>query len=105
MLVLILLASLGMPIGAQNIDNKGRVSGDSVTVDVGANRVFSRHESTAAVSTVYNEEFDKRASKNISNSLFGQGLGLTALQNAGNFLVRSLLFMYVACKVCLVVRH
>ena len=32
MLVLILLASLGMPIGAQNIDNKGRVSGDSVTV-------------------------------------------------------------------------
>ena len=46
MLVLILLASLGMPIGAQNIDNKGRVSGDSVTVDVGANRVFSRHEST-----------------------------------------------------------
>ena len=85
MLVLILLASLGMPIGAQNIDNKGRVSGDSVTVDVGANRVFSRHESTAAVSTVYNEEFDKRASKDISNSLFGQGLGLTALQNAGNF--------------------
>ncbi|WP_349932798.1 SusC/RagA family TonB-linked outer membrane protein [Bacteroides finegoldii] len=85
MLVLALLASLGMPIGAQNMDNKGRVSGDSVTVDVGANRTFSRHESTAAVSTVYNEEFDKRASKNISNSLFGQGLGLTALQNAGNF--------------------
>lgn len=35
MLVLALLASLGMPIGAQNMDNKGRVSGDSVTVDVG----------------------------------------------------------------------
>ena len=47
MLVLALLASLGMPIGAQNMDNKGRVSGDSVTVDVGANRTFSRHESTA----------------------------------------------------------
>ena len=43
MLVLALLASLGMPIGAQNMDNKGRVSGDSVTVDVGANRTFSRH--------------------------------------------------------------
>ena len=40
MLVLALLASLGMPIGAQNMDNKGRVSGDSVTVDVGANRTF-----------------------------------------------------------------
>ncbi len=35
MLVLALLASLGMPIGAQNMDNKGRVSGDSVTVDEG----------------------------------------------------------------------
>lgn len=44
MLVLALLASLGMPIGAQNMDNKGRVSGDSVTVDVGANRTFSRHD-------------------------------------------------------------
>lgn len=55
------------------------------TIDVGANRTFTRHESTAAVSTVYNEEFNKRASKDISNSLFGQGLGLTTLQNAGNY--------------------
>ena len=30
------------------------------TIDVGANRTFSRHESTAAVSTTYNEEFNKR---------------------------------------------
>ena len=54
-------------------------------IDVGANRTFSRHESTAAVSTVYNEDFNKRASKNVSNSLFGQGAGLTTLQNAGNY--------------------
>lgn len=85
MLVLALLASLGMPAGAQNTDNNGRMFKDSATVDVGANRTFSRHESTASVSTVYNEEFDKRASKDISNSLFGQGLGLTTLQNAGNY--------------------
>ena len=55
------------------------------TIDVGANRTFTRQESTAAVSTVYNEDFNKRAAKNMSNSLYGQGLGLTTLQNAGNY--------------------
>lgn len=55
------------------------------TVDVGADRTFTRAESTASVATVYNEEFNKRSSKNISNSLFGQGLGLVTLQNSGNY--------------------
>lgn len=55
------------------------------TIDIGANKTFTRAESTASVSTAYHEDIDKRASKNISNSLFGQGLGLTALQNAGNY--------------------
>ena len=41
MLVLALLASLGMPAGAQNTDNNGRMFKDSATVDVGANRTFS----------------------------------------------------------------
>lgn len=52
------------------------------TVDVGANRTFNRHESTAAVSTADNEELVKRSSQNISNALFGHGLGLATLQNA-----------------------
>ena len=54
------------------------------TIDVGANRTFNRHESTAAVSTTYNEEFNKRSSRNISSSLYGYGLGLTTLQNAAS---------------------
>lgn len=57
----------------------------SQTVDVGADKVFTRQESTASVSTVYNEEFNNRTAKNISNSLFGHGLGLTALQNSDNY--------------------
>ena len=36
------------------------------------------------VSTTYNEEFNKRSSRNISNSLYGYGLGLTTLQNAAS---------------------
>lgn len=55
------------------------------TIDVGADRVWSRAESTAAISTVYQEEFDKRGAKNVANSLYGQGLGLTTLQNSGNY--------------------
>lgn len=54
----------------------------SQNIDVGANRTFNRHESTAAVSTAYNEEMNKRSSHNISNSLYGHGLGLMTLQNA-----------------------
>lgn len=55
------------------------------SIDVGANRTFTRAESTASVSTVYNDEFDKRAAKNISHSLYGHGLGLVTLQNGGNY--------------------
>lgn len=89
-LILVLLACPIMPIGAQNANHNltDSVAGRNYatqTIDVGANRTFSRHESTAAVSTVYNEEFNKRGAKNVSNSLFGQGLGLTTLQNAGNY--------------------
>lgn len=57
----------------------------SQTIDVGANRTFTRQESTASVSTVYNEEFNKRGAKNISHSLYGHGLGLMTLQNSGTY--------------------
>lgn len=50
------------------------------TIDVGANKNFSRKETTASVATVYNEEISKRSSKDVSNSLLGQGLGLVSLQ-------------------------
>lgn len=33
------------------------------SIDVGAGRTFTRSESTAAVSTIYNEDFDKRSAK------------------------------------------
>ena len=86
-IILALLACPGIGGFAQEPDKN---STDSIgyateTIDVGANRTFTRAESTASVSKVYHEAFNKRASKNISNSLFGQGLGLTALQNAGNY--------------------
>lgn len=55
------------------------------TIDTGADKVLTRSESTSSVATVYSEEFNRRSSKNISNSLFGKGLGLISLQNSGNY--------------------
>ena len=42
-------------------------------------------ESTASVSVITLEDIDHRKSKNIGNSILGQGLGLISLQGAGNF--------------------
>ncbi len=55
------------------------------TIDVGADHSFSREQATASVSTVYNEDFNRGGTKNISAALYGHGLGLVTLQNAGNY--------------------
>ena len=42
-------------------------------------------ESTASISIVSGEDLTKRSAKNVTNSLFGHGLGLTTLQNSGSY--------------------
>lgn len=42
-------------------------------------------ESTASISLISGENLTKRSAKNVTNSLFGYGLGLTALQNSGSY--------------------
>lgn len=54
-------------------------------VQIGYQKTQRLRESTSSVSTVFNEDFDKRSAKNIGNSLFGYGLGLTTLQNSGRY--------------------
>ncbi|MCD8302142.1 MAG: SusC/RagA family TonB-linked outer membrane protein, partial [Prevotellaceae bacterium] len=54
-------------------------------IDVGADITFTREQSTASVSTAYTSEFGNRNAKNISNTLYGQGLGLVTLQNGGYY--------------------
>jgi len=41
-------------------------------------------ESTAAISTIYSKDIMKSSEINLANTLYGYGLGLTALQNSGN---------------------
>lgn len=54
-------------------------------VEIGYHKAQRLEESTSSISTVYNEDFNKRSAKNIANSLFGYGTGLTTLQGSGRY--------------------
>jgi len=54
-------------------------------IQIGYQKIQRLEESTGSVSTVYNEDFNNRNAKNIANSLFGYGTGLTTLQGAGTY--------------------
>ena len=52
-------------------------------VDTGASKPLSLEETTSAISVISSEDIERRDSKNIGNSILGQGLGLISLQGAG----------------------
>lgn len=84
-----LLAFLSMQGYAQEL-NDSITSGKPVkysdeVVEIGYHKAQRLEESTSSISTVYNEDFNKRSAKNIANSLFGYGTGLTTLQGSGRY--------------------
>ena len=81
--MLLLLAGFCLPAAAQQ-DSTGIDFVDQV-IEVGANKNFSRAQSTAAVSVITNKDVDKRSAKNIGNSILGQGNGLISLQGTGSY--------------------
>lgn len=84
-----LLAFLSMQGYAQelndSIDSGKPAKYSDEVVQIGYHKAQRLEESTSSVSTVYNEEFNKRSAKNIANSLFGYGTGLTTLQGSGRY--------------------
>ena len=52
---------------------------------IGVNTGITRQNSTASVSVIRNNEVNQRSSKNIGNSLIGQGKGLIAIQGSGAY--------------------
>lgn len=80
--MLTLLAGISLPAMAQYeiIDS---VDFKSQTIDVGANRLFTREQSSAAVSVITNKDVNHRGANNIGNNIIGQGNGLVSLQGAG----------------------
>lgn len=84
--VLSLLAGICLPAAAQT-DSTALTGNDFVdqVIGVGAQKDFTRAQSTASVSVITNKSTDKRSSKNIGNSIIGQGNGLISLQNSGTY--------------------
>lgn len=84
-----LLAFLSMQGHAQEL-NDSITSGKPAKysdemVEIGYHKAQRLEESTSSISAVYNEDFNKRSAKNIANSLFGYGTGLTTLQGSGRY--------------------
>ena len=84
--MLTLLAGTCLPAMAQ-YDIVDSVDYKSQTVDVGANRTFTREQSSASVSLITNKDVNHRGANNIGNNIIGQGNGLVALQGAGLYSV------------------
>ncbi len=81
--MLSLLASICLPAAAQQ-DSTGINFVDQI-IEVGANKDFTRAQSTAAVSIITNRDVNKRSAKDIGNSIIGQGNGLVSLQGTGTY--------------------
>lgn len=82
--MLTLLAGVALPAMAQR-DIADTVAYKDQTVDIGANRLFTREQSTAAVSVITNKDVNKRGARNIGNNILGQGSGLVSLDGSGLF--------------------
>lgn len=54
-------------------------------VQIGYHKAQRLEETASSVSTIHNEDFNKGGTKNIANSLFGHGTGLTTLQGGGRY--------------------
>ena len=76
-LVMTLWASLSIYGYAQETDKAKTVNIAGIEQDI--------KESTASISVITGEDLTKRSAKNVTNSLYGHGLGLTALQNSGSY--------------------
>lgn len=82
--MLSLLAGMSLPAMAQT-DIIDSVAYKDQLVDIGANRQFSREQSTASVSVITNKDVNKRGARNIGNNILGQGSGLVGLDGSGLF--------------------
>ena len=80
-----LLAGLALPVMAQEENQEQTDKFLGQTIDVGADKVLTREESTAAVSVITSDKTDRRSAKNIGNSILGEGNGLISLQNGGRY--------------------
>ena len=88
--VLTLLAGICLPAAAQQDSTaQSDKAFASQTIDVGAEKTFSREQSTSAASVITRDNVDKRSAKNIGNSIIGQGNGLISLDGTGTYYAKN----------------
>ena len=80
--MLTLLAGSCLPAMAQS-DIVDTLAYKDQTVDIGANRLFTREQSTASVGVISTKDVNKRGARNIGNNILGQGKGLISLDGSG----------------------
>lgn len=82
-----MVAGLSLPISAQEVltDSESAKAFKSQPIEVGANKTFTREESTASVSVITSKDVNKRNAKNIGNSILGQGNGLISIAGNGTY--------------------
>lgn len=61
----------------------------SQAVNIGYDKTFNLEESTASVFTAHSNDLYHTSARDIGSTLFGNVLGLTALQDAGNYAIYS----------------
>ncbi len=89
-LALSLLAGVCLPAAAQQ--DSTALTGNAFvdqTIEVGAEKTFTREQSTASVSVITRDNVDKRSAKNIGNSIIGQGNGLMSLDGTGTYFAQN----------------
>lgn len=84
-IVLSLFAGLCLPMTAQESNEEQTDKFVGQTINVGAERLLTREETTGSVSVISSETTDHRSAKNIGNSIIGQGNGLISLQSGGRY--------------------
>ncbi len=80
--ILTLLAGSCLPAMAQS-EIVDTLAYKDQTVDIGANRLFSREQTTASVGVITTKDVNKRGARNIGNNILGQGKGLISLDGSG----------------------
>lgn len=79
-----LLVGCVLPVSAQR--DSIAASFANQKMEVGANKDFTRAQSTAAITIIENKDVNQRSSKNISNSILGQGgNGLSSMSGTGTY--------------------
>ena len=84
---LLILAIAGVSCLTLKAQTVPDAESENKSIETGTTKALSLEESTAAISIISSEDIERRVSKNIGNSLIGQGLGLISLQRGGLFSV------------------